>query len=341
MVLVVVGVYDSAGARTLIREPHEFCLPPAPAVLQETGGRGTDELRSEGGCKGDVVRQLLLVGAALALFLAGVAPAPRAEEPAPGAGTSRALILVGLPGDAEHEKLFGDVARQWRDWIVGAMDCRPDDVRVLFGRSGKDGLAKEPATRKAIEREVAGIKESLKPGDRLWVFFLGHADYDGERASLHLAGPDLRGDELGKLFAGLTCREQVFWMTTPASGWFVRALSAKGRIVIAATAADAEYNETEFPQALADVMKRPPDKLTADKDGKVSVLDLYRQTVKEVEARFARDKRVPTEHAQLDDNGDGVGTEEPVVEADSGKKPTADGALAARTFLPLRTKAKE
>jgi hypothetical protein len=287
------------------------------------------------------VRRLLLAGAALALFVAGGATAPPAEEPAAEAGTSHGLILVGLPGDADHEKLFGDVAQQWRDWLVDGMGYCPNDVRVLFGRSGKEGLAREPATRKAIEQEVAGLKESLKPADRLWVFFLGHADYDGERASFHLPGRDLRDDDLGKLFAGLKSQEQVFWMTTPASGWFVRALSAKGRIVIAATAADAEYNETEFPQALAAVAKLAPDKLTANKDGKVSVLDVYRQTVKEVEARFAKDKRVPTEHAQLDDNGDGAGTEEPVVEADAGKKPTADGALAARTFLPLRTKVKE
>jgi len=285
------------------------------------------------------VRQyLLLAGVALTLSAAWATPAPPAEEPANDMGTSRALILVGLPGDAEHEKLFGSTARQWRDWLVDGLAFRPDDVHVLFGRAGKEGLAKEPATRKAIEREVAGLKEALKPRDRLWVFFLGHGDYDGERASFHLPGADLHGDELGKLFTDVKCREQVFWMTTSASGWFVRRLSAKGRIVIAATAADAEYNETEFPQALADVSKLPREKLAQNKDGKVSVLDVYRQTVKEVEARFARDKRVPTEHAQLDDNGDGVGTEEPVVETGAGKKPTADGALAAKTYLPLSTK---
>jgi hypothetical protein len=256
------------------------------------------------------------------------------------AGTSRALIVVGLPGDAEHERQFAEIAQRWRGWLTDDLGFRADDVHVLFGRAGKDGLTKEPATRQAVERQVAALKEALKPRDCLWVFFLGHGDYDGERASFHLSGPDLRGDELGKLFAGLKCREQVFWLTHPASGWLVRPLSAKGRIVIAATAADAEYNETEFPHALADVAKLSPNQLTASKDGKVSVLDIYRKAVKEVEARFAADKRVPTEHAQLDDNGDGTGTEEPVVEGEGDKKATADGALAARTYLPLRSKSK-
>ena len=137
---------------------------------------------------------------------------------------------------------------------------------------------------------------------------------------------------LGKLFTGIKSQEQVIWMTHSASGWFLKPLSAKGRIVITATAAGEEYNETEFPHALAAIT----GKLKAKTDAKISVLELYKHTVAEVEARFAADKRVPTEHAQLDDNGDGVGTEEPIVEKVVGKKVTADGALAARTFLPLR-----
>ena len=149
-----------------------------------------------------------------------------------------------------------------------------------------------------------------------------------------VTGRDLREDDCKKLFGDLACREQVFWLTMPGSGWFLRSLSAKGRIVITATAADEEYNETEFPQALATVCGR-------NKDGKVSVLELYQQTVAEVQARFAGDKRVPTEHAQLDDNGDGVGTEEPILKGTGAtKKATADGPVAARTFLPFKKKAK-
>jgi hypothetical protein len=245
------------------------------------------------------------------------------------AGKSRALIVVGLPGDAEHETQFADTARQWRDWLANSLGF---EVTVLFGRSGQPTLAKDAATRATIESAAADLKKSLRAEDRLWVFFLGHGDYDGERASFHLPGRDLHAADLGKLFAGIPCKEQVFWMTHSASGWFLKLLSAKGRIVITATAADEEYNETEFPHALATAVA----KLKVKDGDKVSILDLYRRTVAEVEARFAADKRVPTEHAQLDDNGDSIGTEEPILEKTGDKKPTADGQLAARTFLPFR-----
>ena len=271
------------------------------------------------------MRRLALIFVTVLLAGAWTAAGPHDEKP----GKSRALIVVGLPGDAEHEKLFADTARQCHDWLTESLDF---EVTVLFGKSGRPQLARVAATRDAIEREVADLKKNLRAEERLWVLFLGHGDYDGERASFHLPGRDLHADDLGKLFAGIQCKEQVFWMTNSASGWFLKPLSAKGRIVITATAADEEYNETEFPQAFATVVK----KLNPKADDKVSVLELYRRTVAEVEARFAADKRVPTEHAQLDDNGDGVGTEEPVVEPIGDKKPTADGQLAARTILPFR-----
>jgi hypothetical protein len=280
-----------------------------------------------------------------ALVLAAVWPVRGSAEPAvapipPPAGVGHALIVVGLPGDKEHEALFADLARQYRDTLTGPLGFDADRVRVLFGKAGKPDLAKRPASRAALEEEVADLRKALKAEDRLWVFFLGHANYDDGHAFYHLPGPDLSDDQLGKLLRGTGCREEVFWMTTSCSAGFLRPLSAKGRIVITATADPEEVNETEFPEALAAVLKRTPDKLGACPDGKVSVLELYQHTLAEVLARFAGDKRVPTEHAQLDDNGDGVGTEEPVLEGDAKKKPTGDGALAAKTFLTWKAAKK-
>lgn len=252
-------------------------------------------------------------------------------------GKSRALIVVGLPGDEDHTRSFATVAHDWREWLVGPLGFEADEIRVLFGRDGRKGLAKGPSTRAALEAEVADLKKALRPEDRLWVFFLGHGNYDGEHAYFHVPGPDLNESQMGKLFGDVDCREQVFWMTTSASGWFLRSLSRKGRIVITATAADEEYNETEFPEALAAVAKLPAARLDTNKDGKVSVREFYLHVVAEVERRFAADNRVPTEHSQLDDNGDQKGTEQPVVEIQTkGVKTTADGHVAAKTFLPYK-----
>jgi len=149
-----------------------------------------------------------------------------------------------------------------------------------------------------------------------------------------LPGPDLRDDECGALFRGITCQEQVFWITTAASGAFLPALSTPGRIVITATEGEQETNETEFPHALAEVGGREPSSLDEDHDGKVSVLEVYLQTIQLVETRYHADQRVATEHALLDDNGDHAGTEHPEITAHppgAGKPP--DGTLARQTVI--------
>ena len=279
----------------------------------------------------------LLVVLVVAPMYAFQAPQPRrAGDAKTSPGVSRALILVGIPGDQEHDDAFASIAKDWRDWLMKDLGFPETQVHILFGKEGKPGLARGPARRDAVEKEVAALKDSLKPEDRLWVLFLGHGNNDGDHAYFHFAGRDMTAEDLGKLFSDVRCKEQVFWMTTSASGWFMKALSAKGRIVITATVADDEYNETEFPYALATVARRPAKDLDTNKDGKVSILELYDLVVAEVNARFAKDERAPTEHAQLDDNGDGSGTEKP-----SGEKPkditkAIDGQLAATTYLPLK-----
>jgi hypothetical protein len=113
--------------------------------------------------------------------------------------------------------------------------------------------------------------------------------------------------------------------------------------VVTATATDGEVNETEFPQALATVAGKPTAAIDKDGDGRVSLAELFVAFTAEVDARFAADERAPTEHAQLDDDGDGRGTEagdlaDPASLAQFGDDvPLSlrrDGLLAARTYLP-------
>ncbi len=154
--------------------------------------------------------------------------------------------------------------------------------------------------------------------------------------------------EFGKLFADLTCREQVFVMTTSLSGYFVAPLSRPGRVVIAATEADAETNETTFPRIFADILAgglKLPDH-DVDKDGKLSLFDLYVVVAKEIAQNYASAEQLATEHQQLDDDGDGVGHEpqsaylpEEQGGTPAGKKSNRprprDGLLAARLLLSV------
>jgi hypothetical protein len=261
-----------------------------------------------------------------------------------------ALILCGHPGDAEHVKSFTETVRKLGDGLAKTIGIPKERQYILFGADRPKDLpgATGPATREAVVAKIAEVRKVLRPEDGLWVICLGHCHHDGRQAWWNLPGPDLNAAEFGKFFADLTCREQVFVMTTSLSGFFVAPLSRRDRVVIAATEADAETNETTFPAVFAQVLTNG---LTLaehdiDKDGKLSLFDLYVVVAKEIAQNYASAEQLATEHPQLDDDGDGVGHElqnaylpEEQGGSPPGKKsnrrPPRDGLLAARILLSL------
>jgi hypothetical protein len=306
---------------------------------------------------------LIWAAAALAFFQPATPPAKGAADSAPRAVSveaadreltppreRHALILCGHPGDAEHVKSFTETVRKLGEGLTKTVGIPPERQHILFGADRPKDLpgATGPATREAVVAKIAEVRKALRPEDGLWVICLGHGHHDGRQAWWNLPGPDISAAEFGKLFADLSCREQVFVMTYSLSGYFVGPLSRRDRVVIAATEADAETNETKFPgvfaQFLAGGLK--PDEHDVDKDGKLSLFDLYVAVAKEIAQDYASAEQLATEHQQIDDDGDGVGHEpqnaylpEEQGGTPPGKKsnrpPPRDGLLAARIMLSL------
>ncbi|MCU0875601.1 MAG: hypothetical protein MUE50_24990 [Pirellulaceae bacterium] len=245
---------------------------------------------------------------------------PRTTDQEPGsipAGTRRALIVCGHPGNAEFERTYAAVLQGLCKGLAERAGFPAGEILVLSGtKAGEVAVAPGtrhggPATREGIQTAVKELTGKLAPEDTLWVIVVGHAHFDGRRALLNLPGPDLDADEFGKLFEAVACREQVFFITTAVSGYAIRSLSKKGRVVIAATEADQEVNETVYPIMLALMLSEPVanDEFDQDHDGRQTLLDLYLIVSRKVLQAYADAENIPTEHAQLDDNGDGRGTE--------------------------------
>jgi hypothetical protein len=297
--------------------------------------------------------------ATLALAVIAVAYArgqdgqPEPFSSANATGVRHALLVCGLAGDAAHRTLFAGTVETLFTGLKAHHGFATEKVTVLWS----DAKAKDAgpavlgsrgaATRETLAEAAAALAKAVQPEDALWVFVLGHAHYDGKNCWLNLPGPDMNQTEFANLFAGLQCTEQVFFMTTAASGFFVRPLFKPGRVVIGATEADREVNETIFPHKLAAVLAQaqPLPESDMDGDGRMSLLDVYLKATRETAQEYANEMLLATEHAQLDDNGDGRGTE---LQADFlpeelGGRPTAgrkappsmtsDGAVARRLIL--------
>lgn len=311
-------------------------------------------------------RRLFVLFAGFALAAAPSAaqdqsPATGAGEivaQAAAAGTKRALVVCGHPGDEEHRKTFADTAARIRQGLIATAGIPAENITLYFGvdpeTDPKDQIAaptEGPATREAVNAAVEKLRGTLQLDDSLWVIVFGHAHLDGRHAWINLPGPDIHQDDFGKLVKDLPCREQVFVVATPASGYYLKALSRAGRVVMTATEPDIEINETLFAEALADQLNPTAENPLRDEDGDgaISLLDLYIATTRGVVQKYTSESLLATEHSLLDDNGDGRGSElqRDYLTAEEGgrrragsvppltRRPGQDGTAAAALRLPV------
>src|SRR5690606_28587511 len=78
------------------------------------------------------------------------------------------------------------------------------------------------------------------------------------------------------------------------------------RIIITATRSGHELNYARFGEAFAQAIGNAAADI--DRDGQTSLLEAFVTAAQRVQAFYAEQGRLATEHALLDDNGDGHGT---------------------------------
>ncbi|QDV47790.1 hypothetical protein Enr13x_77020 [Stieleria neptunia] len=269
------------------------------------------------------VRSLPLLVLLLGCCVAVSASAAAAERAADGDAAAavanrRMLVCCGLPGDDRHREQMTAAIQSLITTSQTVLAVPPDQLTILAGDEVMQ-TALQPlhsatgiCTRETLETALAEAAKTLKPSDAYWVLMIGHSHPYGAESQFNVAGPDINQSGFAQAAAAIECREQVYWLTQPLSGFWIKPLARPGRIIITATEADLEFTGTEMPYALAAVLDRSADTQSLDDidgDGTLSLLDLYLATNLEINARFRSIDRLQTEHAQLDDNGDGRGSE--------------------------------
>ena len=254
---------------------------------------------------------------------------PGARTVSRGEGRPVLLVVAGVGGTPEHRERFSGWAREL---CAAATSLRPPvSVRVLLERVPEDSGAGDPcaaagrSTREEIGKQIEAAGASPAEGGVLLVL-IGHGSA-GRDARFNLPGPDLAPTELAGMLAGVAGPVTVAHLGS-ASGAFLPALSAPGRVVLTASRAH-ETNETRFAEHFVAAFSGPD--ADTNKDGRLSALEVFDFARLGVERAYEREGLLRTEHPLLDDNGDGVGSLEPQAAAGS------DGVLAARRGLLLRS----
>lgn len=262
---------------------------------------------------GFVIRLAVISLSATALFSS-------ANESAP-----RIWIFNGLPGDEEHHQFFEKNLAAIRKAFTNRFQIPAENISILYGP--KEAGYLNTASRENVLTELEKIvQHSQKPdASPVWIIFHGHANRIPGGANLNLPGPDLSSKDIARALHKFSTESTlVILATTAASSDFLRDLSGPGRIVIAANSPKDPVSEPDFPLGLS--MALASAELDADKDNLVSVLELFRACKQQILSLYESQGYMVREHAQLDGNGDGRGTQRPASE---------DGDPASKVTLPI------
>jgi hypothetical protein len=229
-----------------------------------------------------------------ALLLAALAFASTPDDRA------TVIVAIGAPGADEYAPQFAEWAARWR---TAAERGQADVIVIGHDASSEASTAGDASDLNRLRKALA----ELTPGESapVWIVLIGHGTFDGRVAKFNLKGPDLSVDDLKSMLAPIQ-RPVVLVDCSSASGPFLSGLSAKGRAIVTATRSGDEINFARFGDSMSVAIADPASDL--DKDDQVSLLEAFLTASKRVEEFYKTDGRLATEHALIDDNGDGLGT---------------------------------
>jgi hypothetical protein len=221
-----------------------------------------------------------------------------------------AVIINGPGGEAVYTKQFEEWTGQLRS--------------LLSDRYGFDAkhITVPRATAEEVKSVFGTLRTQLDANNVLFLFLIGHGSFDGKESKFNLTGPDLSASEYNALLSALPTKRVVVFNMSSASGEFIKSLAAKGRIVVTATRNGQETNATRFTGFFISALQATD--ADTDQDGHTSVLEAFVYANRLTGDFYKRANRLATEHALIDDNGDGVGHEK--IEA-------GEGLLARATYL--------
>ncbi len=208
------------------------------------------------------------------------------------------IVVVGAPGSEEYQTQFSKWAENWES---AAKSAQTRFVRIEHSSDEAD--SKVPDDGELLKQTLAGLEGS--PTEAVWLVLIGHGTFDGKKAKFNFRGPDATAEELAEWLRPLSMPVAVINCAS-ASGPFINALSGPNRVVVTSTKSGAEHNYARFGAHISTAISDTNADL--DKDGQTSLLEAFLSASASVQDFYKTESRLATEHALIDDNGDGLGT---------------------------------
>jgi hypothetical protein len=226
------------------------------------------------------------------------------------------LIVMGALGEEEYAEKFEKQVTTWK------AACEKSGIAVqVIGKDEHDAEALEAALKKVATKSTG----------QFWLVLIGHGTFDGREVKFNLRGPDVTARQLAAWCQSIQ-RELIFIDGGSCSAGFMQPLAGQKRIIITGTKSADEIYYTRFGEFFAPAIAGD---LAADlnQDQQVSLIEAFRHACKQVASFYETEERLATEHALIDDNGDGLGARSELFTAAT--KDLKDGQRSAQVALVL------
>ena len=267
--------------------------------------------------------------------------------------SDKVLILVnGAAGEDVYAAKFQQIASTWKSiakqaglvcQVVGpdydyesqnSYDALDSAVDILVGSpasSTQSDLANANANNQDKDR-LREILEALDPneGSACWLVYVGHGSFDGKNAWMNLRGPDLSDQELASWIRSFR-RPMTLVFGSASSAPMMKTLSGENRTIITATRNGNEKSYCYFGEYIGKAFLDPNADL--DLDNGVSILEAFLFASKQTSRFYEENRRMLTEHAALEDTGDGIGVQASQFEGLQSRSSSREGFRSKGAYL--------
>lgn len=249
------------------------------------------------------------------------------------------VIICGSGGEPAYAQKFQLWGETLTEFLISESGHERKRTQLFLAALGGEGPVATLTNLDNIERKFLELRDEITPEDELFVFLIGHGSHLRGVSKFQIPGPDLTAEDLDDFFSGIEARQIVVVNASSSSGGFINVLSGSGRIIVTATKSSGERNAPLFMESF--IRGLTDGTADIDRDERISILEAaYRASILTGEWFEAFDL-IPTEHALIDDNGDGLGTRLSAIQLgglafldpEEKKDAKTDGSVAARCYL--------